>query len=112
MIGVVIGDQECLAQDGLAVAVRDPGVQIRLRVPDQGHHRLQITAKRRHALRPRAAGRGGIRVGLRAEFKREGGGGKLMVEGFWDRGRRWVVRTALPQPGVWLWRTESADGGE
>lgn len=48
---------------------------------------------------------------VRAEFKRAGDTEALTIEGFWDGGRRWVVRTALPRPGVWWWRTESADGG-
>jgi hypothetical protein len=48
---------------------------------------------------------------VRARFQRDGGGETLTVEAYWDGGRRWVLRTALPKPGVWLWRTESADGG-
>ncbi|MCX8035729.1 MAG: DUF4038 domain-containing protein [Candidatus Sumerlaeia bacterium] len=48
---------------------------------------------------------------VRATFQRQGSKDSLTVEGFWDGERRWVVRAALPQPGLWIWRTESADGG-
>lgn len=48
---------------------------------------------------------------VRAEFKREGGTETLTVEGCWDGDRQWVVRAALPRPGLWSWRTTSSDTG-
>lgn len=48
---------------------------------------------------------------VQARFQREGGDETLTVEGYWDGGRRWVVRVAFPKPGTWLWRTESVDPG-
>lgn len=35
----------------------------------------------------------------------------LKVEGFWDGGNAWRIRTTFPKPGTWQWRTESADPG-
>jgi hypothetical protein len=49
---------------------------------------------------------------LRATFTHEGSAASpLTVEGFWDGGRKWVVRVALPQAGRWTWRTASEDPG-
>lgn len=48
---------------------------------------------------------------VRATFQREGAAEALTVEGCWDGDRRWIVRTALPRPGVWVWRTTSEDAG-
>lgn len=49
---------------------------------------------------------------VRAAFTRESGiEASLTVEGFWDGGRKWVVRAALPKTGRWSWRTQSGDAG-
>jgi hypothetical protein len=45
----------------------------------------------------------------RVVFQREGGPDTLAVETYWDGGRRWVARVALPRAGVWTWRSESRD---
>ena len=42
MISIVVGEQQRLAQDGLPVAVRDPRVQIDLRVLDHRDHLLPV----------------------------------------------------------------------
>ncbi len=65
-------------------------------------HEIALTAQRDHPW---------WEFPVRAQFKRQGGEESLTVEGYWDGGRRWVVRVALPQPGQWTWRTESQDGG-
>ena len=46
-----------------------------------------------------------------AVLRRQGGTESLTVEAYWDGGRRWVVRVALPQPGIWKWQTQSDDAG-
>jgi len=46
---------------------------------------------------------------VRAVFCHNSGTTALTIEGFWDGGRHWVIRAALPQPGTWAWHTESAD---
>ncbi len=48
---------------------------------------------------------------VRAAFQHQSSGESLAVEGYWDGERRWIIRAALPQPGLWTWQTESADGG-
>ena len=48
---------------------------------------------------------------VRAVFCHNRGTTALTIEGFWDGGRHWVIRAALPQPGTWAWHTESADPG-
>lgn len=48
---------------------------------------------------------------VRAVFRRVGGTESLTVEAYWDGGRHWVVRIALPQPGQWKWHTDSRDAG-
>lgn len=48
---------------------------------------------------------------VRAVFRLEASQRVLTVEGYWDGAGRWVIRTALPQPGTWIWRTESQDPG-
>ncbi len=47
---------------------------------------------------------------VRAVFTKEGDGASpLTVEGFWNGGKTWVVRAALPSAGRWTWVTQSAD---
>jgi len=41
----------------------------------------------------------------------QGGKGEYRVGGFWDGGRTWRVRFAPPLPGVWTYRSTSADPG-
>ncbi len=49
---------------------------------------------------------------VRVTFRREDdAAARLTVEGCWDGERRWLVRVALPQPGRWTWRSQSADTG-
>ncbi len=38
-------------------------------------------------------------------------GEPLILEGYWDGGRDWTVRFALPTAGQWSWQIESADAG-
>ncbi|QKJ20638.1 apiosidase-like domain-containing protein [Microbacterium hominis] len=42
-------------------------------------------------------------------FVRAGGGAERAVQGFWDGGRRYLVRFLPEEPGTWSWRTESED---
>lgn len=35
----------------------------------------------------------------------------LQVEAFWNGGKEWIVRTALPLAGRWRWQTQSRDPG-
>jgi hypothetical protein len=35
----------------------------------------------------------------------------LTLDGYWDGGRTWRVRFALPRPGAWEWTATSPDGG-
>lgn len=48
---------------------------------------------------------------VRGIFRHDTTGAQVSVEGFWDGGRRWVVRFAPAQPGRWSYRTVSADAG-
>ena len=58
VIGIVICDKESLAQNCLAGAMRNPGIQIRLRIRNQLLHRRHIAFDRRNALLPRCVTRG------------------------------------------------------
>src|SRR5215831_12480493 len=57
VIGSVIDDEHRLAQNRLAVAVRDAGVEIRLRMLDEGNHLLQVAVVARDGLVPVLLGR-------------------------------------------------------
>src|SRR5499425_2547320 len=57
VIGSVIDDEHRLAQNRLAVAVRDAGVEIRLRMLDEGDHLLQVAVVARDGLVPVFLGR-------------------------------------------------------
>jgi hypothetical protein len=46
-----------------------------------------------------------------ATFTHPSGGERLVLEGYWDGGRRWTIRFAPPSPGRWTYRTSSADDG-
>lgn len=47
-----------------------------------------------------------------AEFTYDGDAdSSLKIEGFWNGKNRWIVRTALPKPGRWSWKSNSVDTG-
>src|SRR5215472_967007 len=58
MIGVVVRHQQGLAQDCLALTMRNPGVQIRLWILHQADHLLEISPKALDGLGPRCSIRG------------------------------------------------------
>ncbi|HEY8555584.1 MAG TPA: DUF4038 domain-containing protein [Burkholderiales bacterium] len=46
---------------------------------------------------------------LQVEFTHRASGRTLRVDAFWDSGRRWRVRYALPAAGEWCWEARSGD---
>src|SRR5262245_50164228 len=63
MVGVVVGNEESLSQDGLSVALRNRREQVRGRVSDQILHRLQIRTESLDASVPRGLIRRGVASG-------------------------------------------------
>lgn len=62
---------------------------------------------------PALAWRGSF-IQLNATFTLSGSGTPvvLSVPGFWDGGRDWKVRMALPEAGVWHWRTTCSNASD
>ena len=46
-----------------------------------------------------------------ARFTHQATGRGLVLEGYWDGDKEWVVRFAAPLPGTWNWETSSSDEG-
>src|SRR5712675_2830026 len=62
MVRIVVGQQQSLAQKGLAVAPRDAGVEISFWICDQILHGLQIFSEMLNALVPCGGVRGCFRL--------------------------------------------------
>ena len=65
-------------------------------------HEIELTAEREYRW---------WEFPVQVTFQRQGAAESLSVEAYWDGGRRWVVRVALPQPGTWKWHAQSDDAG-
>lgn len=48
---------------------------------------------------------------LQVTFTHAGTDERLIVDGYWDGGNRWMVRYALPRDGQWNWTATSTDPG-